>query len=489
MDRGSSPNRQIAKSFAWVTVERFAALGIQFVTTMILSRILSQSDFGIIGILMIFLAVACMLTDSGMGGSLIKQARVDYADYSTLFIYNMGVSIALYLLLFGLAGPIARFYDIPEIRSILRVVGLLIVTNALGQVQNIRLTRKLDFKTQAIITITSFVVASVVAIYLACKGFGVWVLVYQLLIQSALNTMGLIAVNRFIPSLRFSVRSFREQWNFGVHLLGANMLNTINANIYSSVIGKAYTTHLTGLYVQSYRVQNLPTSILTAVVDKAAFPVLSQITDKQVFRERSVLIARFVYFISFPVFAFLTVAAGSVMYVLFGPQWIEGGWMLSILGLAGMPMVVKAMSRNIIKSTGRTSYILRMETISSFIIWGVLAVSVLISFRAMLWGIVLANTAAAFLSMYYVAKTAGYPIGGQFRNIVPFIGLFGAALLAGYGICRAVDGPHIVLLIISAAACAAATLIAAALMSLPELRMLTGYVKARFRNKDQTMSC
>lgn len=489
MDRGSSPNRQIAKSFAWVTVERFAALGIQFVTTMILSRILSQSDFGIIGILMIFLAVACMLTDSGMGGSLVKQARVSYTDYSTLFIYNMGVSVVLYLLLFGLAGPIARFYDIPEIRNILRVIGLLIITNALGQVQNIRLTRNLDFRTQAIVTISSFVVASVVAIYMAYRGFGVWVLVYQLLLQSALNTAGLIAVNRFVPSLRFSVRSFREQWSFGVHLLGANMLNTINANIYSSVIGKAYTTHLTGLYVQSYRVQNLPTGILTAVVDKAAFPVLSQITDKRLFRERSVLIARFVYFISFPVFAFLAVAAEPVMYVLFGPQWGEGGWMLSILAVAGMPMIVKAMSRNIIKSTGRTSYILRMETISSIVIWGVLVVSVLISFHAMLWGIVLANTAAAFLSMYYVSKTAGYPVGRQLRNIVPFIGLFGAAFVAGFGVCRAVDAPHIVLLIISAVMCAVATLIAAVLMSLPELRMLTRYVKARFGNKDKTASC
>lgn len=414
-------SRGIVNSFIWVSIERIGTLGLLFVGTIILARFLSPSEFGMIGILTIFTAISMMLVDSGMGGSLIKEKEVTKTDYSTLFIYNIVVSFIIYFLLCLSADYIAVLYNLPQLKEILRILALSVVFNALSIVQRIKLTRELNFKAMSVITIVSMFVAVVISVGLAYTGFGVWALVIQQVLQSLLNSLFFLFYVRFIPSIQFDKTSFKKHFAFGINLMGATLINTVNVNISSSIIGKFFSLQQTGYFTQSNKLYSMPTNIIASIVDKAIFPILSKRNDpKEIILVISKL-SRNIYLISFPIFLMASVLSLPMIVVVLGKEWREASWIFSILCFGGIPLVVKTMLRNVLKTLGETYCIFKCEFFSCILSLVILIFTANLSFKAMVWGIVCNNIIMMIIFMITVSKKLSYSIRLQLSNILPFL--------------------------------------------------------------------
>ena len=271
----------LKRGILWNSVSQFGLIGVQLIATISLGRILTPSDYGILGMMSIFIAIANMIVDSGMGGALVRKKDISYKDYSTLFIYNFGVSLFIYLVLFFVAPYIAAFYERIELIDAIRVLGLTIVIYAFCITQNVRVIREMRFKTLALINCSSGVISLVVAILVAIKGFGYWALIIQQIVTAFCNTLFLSIYNRFLPSLVFSKESFREQFKFGFNLLFSNLLKAISGSINSNVVAKIAPLNQVGYFFQANRLVGYYDNIYGGIIDKSVFPVFAKIEDKQ----------------------------------------------------------------------------------------------------------------------------------------------------------------------------------------------------------------
>ena len=232
----------------WSAIERFSLQGVQFLIGIVLARLLSPSDFGIIGMLSIFMGVSQTFIDCGFSSALIRQKEVSAKDYGTTFLINFFISLLAFLILFFTAPFIAKFYDTPELELVIQVFSSTLITNALFTVHIVKLTRDVDFKTQSKASICSAIISGAVGITLAYKGFGVWSLVTQAICNSTLNLILLTLLLKWFPSPTFSRTSFRNLFGFGSKLLVGSLLHTIYSNLYTAVISLSERNFLQQLW-------------------------------------------------------------------------------------------------------------------------------------------------------------------------------------------------------------------------------------------------
>lgn len=264
------------KNFLWAFFEKGGQFFIQFLSVVILSRFLSPEEYGIYGIMAIFIAISELLIDSGFGGALVQKKDVKQIDINTLFVTNLVISLVLYFILFFAAPYIAIYYKIPELSLYIRVLGITIMFYSLTIVHITLLQKDLKFKKSANITVISTSLSVSFAVLIANFGGGIWALIFQPLLMSIFMASILWTIERRNISIQFSKDSFRELWSFGSKLLAANLLNTIYSNFTTSVIPKISSIRNSGLYYQASRLNTIPNSMLQMTIDKAAFPVLTK---------------------------------------------------------------------------------------------------------------------------------------------------------------------------------------------------------------------
>lgn len=245
----------------------------------IMARILTPDDYGLVGMLAIFIAIAQSLIDSGFSQALIRKQDRTEIDNSTVFYFNIAVGIALYLILFFSAPLIARFYDEPMLVPLTRVVCLSVVINSLVVVQRALLTIKIDFKTQAKASLTGAILSGIVGITMAHTGFGVWSIVAQQLVNLSAIALLLWILSHWRPSLAYSWASFRELFSFGSKLAASGILDTVYRNLYLIVIGKVFRASDLGFYTRAHQFAEFPSSNVTGIVQRVTFPVLCTIQD------------------------------------------------------------------------------------------------------------------------------------------------------------------------------------------------------------------
>lgn len=257
-----SLKNKTVKGVFWSAVERFSVAGISFLFGLVLARLLSPSDYGVIAMLNIFMAISQTFIDSGFSSALIRKPDRTEADNATAFYFNIVVGLACYLLLFAAAPFIARFYDTPLLVPVTRVIGLNLLLNSLCVVQQALLTVRIDFKTQAKISLTATIVSGGVGILLAYSGFGVWALVVQSVSAAFLRMLLLWLLAKWRLQARFSKTSFRELFSYGSKLLASGLLDTVYNNLYTIVIGKKFTAASLGVYARADQLAQFQVSCL-----------------------------------------------------------------------------------------------------------------------------------------------------------------------------------------------------------------------------------
>ena len=406
----------------WNSLQQFGQLGITFVSTIILARLLTPEDYGIYGILMIFISVSEMLADSGIAGYIIKKQNVTPIYYDTLFVYNMCVSGIMYLFLFFSAPFIADFYEKEMLISVIRILGLVLLLHAFSITQFTRLLKDLQFHKLALISIVAGVAALCVALLLAYRGLGIWALIFQQLVLVALTTILYLVVNRRIPHFRFGMRVFKEQFAFGINLFGSSVLMAITNNIGNNIIAKIFSMNIAGLYVQAVRLQNYPLSMVSNVVDKTFFPIFSKMNDDwRLLKEQICKLRRLLYAVLFPLFSAAICFAKPIVSIVLGEKWLGSVSYFQILMLASFPLLVKALNRNVLKSFGFTAVIFRIEVYSAVLLLFCLFMAFLFkSILVVLLAVVLGQSFSALFSMFYLKKKCALELRKQLFDILVF---------------------------------------------------------------------
>lgn len=267
------------KGVGWSAVDAFLGQGVTFIVGLVLARLLSPDEYGLIGICLIFTTVLNGIVDSGFSNALIRKKDVTDEDYNTMFITNMVISIVLYVLLFLSASFVSDFFKREELTSLVRATGLVLFFNALSITQITILTKRIDFKTKTRASIISAVASGIVGIAMALYGLGVWSLVGQIVSKQFLYTLCLWFINRWYPTFRFSLNSFMYMWNFGWKILASGLLNNIWNQLYQVVVGKYYSPATLGQYTRSNQFASLFSDNFTTIIQRVSFPILANIQD------------------------------------------------------------------------------------------------------------------------------------------------------------------------------------------------------------------
>lgn len=410
------------KGVVWSSIERFSTQGVQFLIMIIMARLLTPKDYGLIGMLAIFLAVAQSLIDSGFSQALIrKQDRTD-VDNSTVFYFNIVVSSALYLILFIAAPFVADFYNQPELTSVMRIVCLGVILNSLAVVQRALLTVRIDFKTQAKASLSAAVISGCIGIVLAYCGFGVWSLVVQQLLNLSVNTLLLWIFSKWRPIAVFSWKSFHELFAFGSKLLASGLLDTLYRNIYPIVIGKLFSASSLGHYTRAHQFSEFPSSNVTGIIQRVTYPILCGIQDETerleaVYRKFLKLSA----FIIFPLMIGMSAVARPFIDIVLGKQWGFCGQLLQIICFAMMWYPIHAINLNLLQVKGRSDLFLRLEIIKKILGITVLCITAPFGLVVMCYGQIFNSIVALVINTYYTGKLINVGFIRQMKDLLPTI--------------------------------------------------------------------
>jgi teichuronic acid exporter len=435
------------RSLFWSLVERAGALGIQVLISIVLARILSPKEFGLLAMVSVFIAVGSLLTDSGFGTALLRLPAPTASQCASVFYFNMTVSVLCAAMLCAMSGTIAAFFRTPELRLVVCAMSLALVFNSLSLVQTVMLTRLLNFRDQARATLPAAAISGVVAVFFAWCGWGVWALVVQSLLSSLLRSILLWRFNSWRPQTGFSLSGMQGLFGFSCRLLASSGLDMAFNQAYPLIIGRLYEARQLGLYNLAQQFQQLPVGIVTSVYSRVNFPMMSEAQETtsrllQVFRQALQFLSAAIVLIMICLF----VSADDVVVLSVGPQWRDCVPYLRIMCILGLLLPLHMLNLDLLRVRGRSDLFLRLEVIKKAL--GLLALLVTWHFgvRALLWGQVAVSVVALVVNAYYTGHLVDYGFVQQVRELGGTFGAGALAAAAGWSIRSFLVGPPLALL-------------------------------------------
>lgn len=406
----------------WNFLETFALQGFGFVQGIILARHLLPSDYGLIAMTGALFAISYTLIDSGFTVSLVRKNNRTEEDYSTVYVTNVVLSFFLSVGISLCASVIADFYEEPLLEKIVYLNALLMFLNSFVAVQGTKLSIQLDFKTKSIINVVATIVAGVGAIVMVYCGLGVWSLIYpnfvSLLIKAALYWH----FQHWFPGMNFSWEIYREHFSYGVKIMLAGLVNSTYNSMYPLVIGKKYSSSDLGFYNKAQGYAVLPSSVISGILGKVTFPVLSQIQNddeklKIVYRK----MIRVSAYIVFPIMVLLAVLARPFVIVLITEKWLHCVVYLQILCFAMMWDPINSLSCNLLMLKGHSVLYLRMEIVKKILGVLVLCATIPFGLDIICYGQVFVAMMNVIINVYYIGKFLNLGVVAQLRDMFPSI--------------------------------------------------------------------
>lgn len=376
-------------SIIWSSIERFSVQGVQFILSFVIARKLLPSDYGLIAMLGIFMAVAQTFIDSGFSNALIQKQNRSNKDYSTVFYFNIVIAVILYGVMVGCAPYIAAFYKEPLLRNIILWVGLNFVINSFTTVQRAKLTIELNFKVQAYISLSAVILSGSAAVYMAYNNFGVWTLVYQSLLNSLINMLLLWIFARWHPLFVFSKSSFKELFSFGSKLLGGAILHTLYTNLYTLIIGKVFSSTDLGFYNRAFTLTQYPSTNITGIMTRVTYPIECQIQhDDEKLQEKYFTFIRQTAFIVFPLMIGLAAISEPLIKIVLTEKWMGSVPYIQIMCFAYMWDPIMRMTWDLLNVKHRSDYSLRSEIIKKLTAFSILFITIPFGIKVMCIGLI-----------------------------------------------------------------------------------------------------
>ena len=476
-----SLKNKTVKGASWSFIDSIAGQGITFLVGLVLARLLSPEEYGLIGIISIFIAVFNSIVDSGFSNALIRKNDAKDIDYNTVFITNLVLSIVLFGVLFVSAPAISSFFNQPQLILLLRVMGSIVIINAFAIIQRTILVKKVDFKTQTKVSLISSISSGVVGIGMALSGLGVWSLVGQQISRQFLNSAFLWIYSKWYPKIQFSFQSFKELFSFGWKLLVSGLIDTVWREIYQVVIGKCYTPVALGQYTRAQQFASICSSNLTSVVQRVSFPVLSSVqNDKERLKNGYKRIIKVTMLLTFVLMLGLAAVAKPLVLTLIGEQWLPRVPFLQIICLQMMLYPLHSLNLNMLQVQGRSDLFLKLEVIKKIIGIGPLFLGIFVNIYWMLGGSVITGFIAYYLNAYYSGPFLNYSIKEQIKDILPSFGVAAAMAILVFAMSF-IPMDLFILLPLQIVAGATITLVISEAFKLPEYMELKGIVNSLLR--------
>ncbi len=416
----SSLAKKAKTGLLWSAIDRFLTQFVQLGVMLVLARMLGPEAFGLVGMLVVFIALSQAIVDGGMGEALIRTVNPTRQDCATVFYFNIGISLGLYALLYFAAPSVANFYNQPELVVLMQVLGLVVIINSFMVVQRALLSIKMDFKTQAKASVLAVLFSSIIALTMAYLGYGVWALIGQTLSYAFMQVVILNVLHFWWPQASFCRESFERLFGFGSKLLASSLLDTFYQNIYQLIIGKQFSSAQVGYFTQARNLTLIPATTLTVIVQRVTYPLLSSIQDDLPRLEKSYLvIMQLAALVMFPLFFGLAVVANDFIPLLLGEEWRPAAVLVAIIAFGTALYPVHSINLNFLKVKGRSDLFLRLEIIKKLLITAVLFITVPIGIEAMCVGMVVTSYTALVINTYYNGKLSSLGLFKQLKALLP----------------------------------------------------------------------
>lgn len=412
--------QQTKKGLYWSFFNQFSNYGMQFCVGIVMARLLSPSDYGITALPGVFLAIAAVFQDSGMAGALIRKPEIEEKDYSTLFLYSIGMGILMYAALFFASPYIASYFETPVLIPLVRVTALTFLWGPITTVQYVILKRKLDFKTPTKISIATKIFSAIVGITMAYMGYGLWALVISGVLSGFLNLILIVWAVRWYPRAGWSNESFKYLWGYGNKMLASSLLETAYSNITPLFVAKYYSPADLGVYNRARNYAIMPSQNVTGVIQNVTFPVLSKMQDDDESLARNYRrMLKTTAFVVFPLMMILAGLARPLIITMITAKWEACIILLQLLCFSLMWYPIHSINLNLLQVKGRTDLFFRLEVIKKIIGLSILVVTLPLGLVVFCIGGIISSLVCLAVNTYYTGKLINVGYLKQMRDLFP----------------------------------------------------------------------
>lgn len=428
--------QKATSGIAWTALQKYSTMFIQFVSGIILARLLTPYDYGCIGMLSIFMVVAEAFIDGGFGSALIQKKRPTQEDYSTIFYWNLGMAVLMYAILYFSAPSIARFYNIPLLCSVLRVQGVILFIYAFNIVQKNMLRKNLNFKVLSIVTISTSIIALGVTIFMAYKGFGVWALVAQHILVAAIPALVFWFFVKWRPIRTFSWKSFKELFSFGFYMFLSHLVNQFSTKFQGLLIGRFYNASTMGYYSKAERTEQLASTSISNILTQVTYPLYAEVQDDKA-RLSNVIkrLTMSLAYITFPLMFILLLCAKPVFVILYSERWLHSVPYFQVLCLAGLAGCLQAVNFQAISAIGKSKVMFWWTMIKRAVGIGAVVIGLAcFGMKGLLAGVIINYWFSYLVNISLVSKHVGYKWSRQILDLAPIAIVAVLAAIISYGV-------------------------------------------------------
>lgn len=419
-----SLKKQTVNGAIWTFIDLMLNKGTYLIATIILAKILGPTEFGLIGMISMFVAIGNSLIDSGLTTSLLRLKKISQTDYTTVFYSSILMSVLVYSIIYFSSNSISKFYNQEILNELIRIYCLGFIISSLRGVHAVKLIKELNFKKITRLNMPGNVISTVLAIYMGYMGFGVWSLVALFLTNQIISTIVYWYFVKWTPSLIFDIQCYKFHMRFGYKLVISSQLNIIFENIYNILIGKYFSVRMVGFYERAYAFNNYPTSIISGIIQKVSLPSLSMVKEestelRSVYRNMMLV----TFFFSMSILSFLSIVAKPLFDMLLGPAWSEMIPFFRVLTLSFILYPIHSLNVNILSVFGRSDIFLKLEIYKKILTVLLVTIGLYFGVMGLVWSNVILSVLALLLNTHFGGKFINYSTFSQMRDLLPTIAI------------------------------------------------------------------
>lgn len=413
------------KGLLWSFADNLLQQIVNFVVGIILARILMPEEFGVLGIISVFITLSNTFVNSGLSDALINKKEITERDYNTVFWANIILAVFTYTLLFFVAPIISFFFNQESLTNLIRITAISVVLVSLSSLQRTILTKNIDFKTITIVSIISVFISGIVAVYMAQNGFGILSLVIRVVLGQAVTTILFWILNKWKPKFIFDIDSFKSMYKYGVNLFLSRLINSIYDNLYYLVIGKYFSTASLGHYTRAESFKNLASSNIISTVQRVSFSALSARNNEKNQMDLFKTFISATFFVTSFFMTILFVSANEIILIMIGAKWATSIQYLKILSISGLFMPLYSLNLNFFAVKNKTRLYFKIEFYTKLLVVPTILIGIFFGITAMLISIPIVSFLVYLISVFFINKLFDYGVKDQlilvFKGIMLFI--------------------------------------------------------------------
>ena len=427
---------KVSSGFIWSAIDHFSVQGIQFLLSIIITRLVSPDAFGTVVMVQVFMSFAQVFIEGGFKSALIQKKDRNDEDFHTVFIFNMTIAVVLYMVMYVSAPFIADFYNQPILKDITRVISLNLIFSSLSITQLVKLQSTLNFKVLAKSRVISVLISGALGVFLAYKGFEAWALVFQSVLCTCITSVLLLYFSRWKPRFIFSKESFKFLFGFGSKILFSNFLTTLYMQMTNLVIGKFYTTSQLAYYNRGFTLSNMPSTSIVEVMGRTIYPIFcDHQTDKGLLKQLYRKYLRLTCYIVFPLMFLVSILSKPLIHFLFTDVWMNTAPFLSIFCIAFATYPIQYITGHLVLALGYSGLMAKANVVKQIVAFSLMIISLFISIKAVAYSLMICNFINVFIGVYCVRKVSMISIKEQLGYIIPVLLISLAACLISYLTC------------------------------------------------------